>query len=95
MLLLLVFGSLVAAGLPLVIGLFSIVGTLGLLTLLSHFTAVSNYALNLTTILGLGLAIDYSLFIVTRFREERSGGNVSIGHYNVGANAGRTVVSLR
>ena len=94
LLLLLVFGSLVAAGLPLVIGLFSIVGTLGLLTLLSHFTPVSNYALNLTTILGLGLAIDYSLFIVTRFREERSGGNdIDSAVITSVRTAGRTVVS--
>jgi RND superfamily putative drug exporter len=74
LLLVLVFGSLVAAGLPLIIGIFSIVGTLGFLTMLSNVTPVSNYALNLTTILGLGLAIDYSLFIVTRFREERAAG---------------------
>jgi putative drug exporter of the RND superfamily len=73
-LLVLVFGSLVAAGLPLIIGICSIVGTLGLLTVLTHFTPVSNFALNLTTILGLGLAIDYSLFVVTRFREERATG---------------------
>ena len=49
---------LVAAGLPLIIGICSIVGTVGLLTLLTKSPPVSNYALNLTTILGLGLAID-------------------------------------
>ena len=69
----LVFGSLVAAGLPLVIGALSIVGSLGLLALLSDVTPVSNYALNVTTILGLALAIDYSLLVLTRFREERTG----------------------
>jgi RND superfamily putative drug exporter len=68
----LVFGSLVAAGLPLVIGALSIVGSLGLLALLSDVTPVSNYALNVTTILGLALAIDYSLLVLTRFREERT-----------------------
>ena len=68
----LVFGSLVAAGLPLVIGVLSIVGSLGLLALLSDVTPVSNYALNVTTILGLALAIDYSLLVLTRFREERT-----------------------
>ena len=68
----LVFGSLVAAGLPLVIGVLSIVGSLGLLALLSAVTPVSNYALNVTTILGLALAIDYSLLVLTRFREERT-----------------------
>src|SRR5262249_56316531 len=67
----LVFGSLIAAGLPLVIGVLSIVGSLGLLALLSDVTPVSNYALNVTTILGLALAIDYGLLVLTRFREER------------------------
>lgn len=68
----LVFGSLVAASLPLVIGVLSIVGALGLLALLSNVTPISNYALNVTTILGLALAIDYSLLVLTRFREERA-----------------------
>lgn len=68
----LVFGSLVAAGLPVVIGVLSIVGSLGLLALLSNVTPVSNYALNVTTIVGLALAIDYSLLVLTRFREERT-----------------------
>ena len=67
----LVFGSLTAAALPVVIGVLSIVGSLGLLTLLSAVTPVSNYALNVTTIVGLALAIDYSLLVLTRFREER------------------------
>ncbi|WP_178360382.1 MMPL family transporter [Mycolicibacterium hippocampi] len=68
----LVFGSLTAAALPVVIGVLSIVGSLGLLTLLSAVTPVSNYALNVTTIVGLALAIDYSLLVLTRFREERT-----------------------
>lgn len=68
----LVFGSLVAAGLPLVVGALSIMGSLGLLALLSDITPVSNYALNVTTILGLALGIDYSLLVLTRFREERA-----------------------
>ena len=69
-LLVLVFGSVVAAVLPLLIGGLSIVTTMLVLQLLTHVTSVSTYALNLTTALGLGLAIDYSLFILTRFREE-------------------------
>ncbi|BCJ32993.1 membrane protein [Actinocatenispora thailandica] len=69
-LLILVFGSVVAAVLPLLIGGLSIVTTMLVLELLTHVTSVSTYALNLTTALGLGLAIDYSLFILTRFREE-------------------------
>ena len=92
LLLVLVFGSLVAAGLPLIIGICSIVGTVGLLTLLTNLTPVSNYALNLTTILGLGLAIDYSLFIVTRFREERAAGlDLEAAIVNSMRTAGRTV----
>jgi putative drug exporter of the RND superfamily len=93
LLLLLVFGSLVAAGLPLIIGIFSIAGTLGLLTVLTHFTSVSNYALSLTTVLGLGLGIDYSLFIVTRFREERAAGrDIESAVVTSVRTAGRTVV---
>jgi RND superfamily putative drug exporter len=69
-LLILVFGSVVAASLPLVIGVMSIVGTFLVLRVLAGLTDVSIYALNLTTALGLGLAIDYSLFVVSRYREE-------------------------
>jgi RND superfamily putative drug exporter len=70
-LLLIVFGTVVAAGVPLIIGLFAIIGTLGVLAGLSSFTDVSIFALNLTTALGLGLAVDYSLLFVSRYREER------------------------
>ncbi len=73
-LLVLVFGSLVAAGLPLLVGLLSIVGTFLALFLISTVTDVSVYSINLTTALGLGLAIDYSLFIVSRYREELRNG---------------------
>jgi len=69
-LLVIVFGSVVAAALPLAIGGLAIIGALLILQVLSGFTEVSIFALNLTTAMGLGLAIDYSLFIVSRFREE-------------------------
>jgi len=69
-LLLFVFGSVVAALLPLAVGVLAILGTFLILQLLTGVTDVSIFALNLTTALGLGLAIDYSLFIVSRFREE-------------------------
>ncbi|WP_438484829.1 MMPL family transporter [Streptomyces sp. S186] len=72
--LLFVFGSAVAAVLPLLIGVCSILGTFVVLRVLSELTSVSVYAINITTALGLGLAIDYSLFIVTRYREERARG---------------------
>ena len=73
-LLVLVFGSVVAAGLPLGVGILAILGTFLVLRILAEMTEVSIYALNLTTAMGLGLAIDYALFIVSRFREEMRGG---------------------
>ena len=67
---LLFFRSGVAALLPLLIGGLAIVGTFLLLQIANEFVSVSIFALNLTTGLGLGLAIDYSLFVVSRYREE-------------------------
>ncbi|WP_432252293.1 MMPL family transporter [Streptomyces sp. HNM1019] len=69
-LLVMVFGSAVAALLPLGVGIIAILGTDAVLRGLTEFTDVSVFAQNLTTALGLGLAIDYALFIVRRFREE-------------------------
>jgi RND superfamily putative drug exporter len=67
---LLFFRSLVAAALPLVVGGLTIVGTMLMLTLASELGSISVFALNLVIGLGLGLAIDYSLFMVSRYREE-------------------------
>ncbi|WP_369373355.1 MMPL family transporter [Streptomyces sp. cg36] len=72
--LVLVFGSAVAAGLPLLIGGLSILGTFLVLRVVSAFTPVSVFSINITTALGLGLAVDYSLFLVTRYREEAARG---------------------
>jgi RND superfamily putative drug exporter len=69
-LLLLVFGSLVAAALPLVVGVLALVAGLGAMVVLSRLTPVSIYATNVMTMIGLGVAVDYSLFVVSRFREE-------------------------
>ncbi len=69
-LLLVIFGSLAAASLPLAIGGIGILGSFAALRLLTLVTDVSIYSVNITTILGLGLAIDYGLFMVSRFREE-------------------------
>ncbi|PHX61002.1 MAG: multidrug RND transporter [Actinobacteria bacterium] len=92
-LLLIVFGSLVAAGMPLIVGLASIVGSFFVLYLLTYATDVSVFALNLVTGLGLGLGIDYSLLVVSRFREElASGKEVSTAVVRTVASAGRTVV---
>ena len=90
---LLFFRSLVAALLPLLIGGLAIVGTFLMLRLVSEVTSVSIFALNLVTGLGLGLAIDYSLFIVSRYREEiaRSGPGSEAMRRTL-ATAGRTVV---
>ncbi|MFJ8139264.1 MMPL family transporter [Streptomyces sp. NPDC096013] len=74
LLLVMVFGSAIAALLPLGIGIVAILGTNAVLRGLTEFTDVSVFAMNLTTALGLGLAIDYALFIVRRFREELSTG---------------------
>ncbi|HEU0163660.1 MAG TPA: MMPL family transporter, partial [Thermomicrobiales bacterium] len=68
--LLLVFGTLVAAGLPLLIGVLAILLSIGGLFVLSQEAFSSVFAINVITMLGLGLGIDYSLFMVTRFREE-------------------------
>ncbi|MEU9112244.1 MMPL family transporter [Streptomyces sp. NPDC048483] len=73
-LLVMVFGSAVAALLPLGIGIVAILGTNAVLRGLTEVTDVSVFAMNLTTALGLGLAIDYALFIVRRFREELTAG---------------------
>src|SRR5271165_3387392 len=69
-LLLVIFGSLAAASLPVAIGGLAILGSFTVLRLLTTLTTVSIYSVNITTILGLGLGIDYGLFMVTRFREE-------------------------
>jgi putative drug exporter of the RND superfamily len=76
-LLVLVFGGVVAASLPLAMALVSVTGTLLALFAVAQVTDVSIYSINLTTALGLGLAIDYSLFIVSRFREELAAGRSS------------------
>ncbi|HEX6238518.1 MAG TPA: MMPL family transporter [Acidimicrobiales bacterium] len=74
LLLVFVFRSLAGAALPLIVGAMAITGTLLALFVLGSLTDVSIFSINLTTALGLGLAIDYSLFIVSRFREELHGG---------------------
>ena len=73
-LLLLVFGTVLAAMLPLGVGVLAVVGGISATFALSHATDVSQYALNIVTLIGLGVAIDYSLFIVNRFREELARG---------------------
>ena len=98
-LLVVIFGSLAAAALPVVIGVVAIVGSMLVLRGVTAVTDVSPFALNVATILGLGLAIDYSLFVVSRFREEvaRAGvhgdgsPDVAVAVRRTVATAGRTV----
>ena len=91
-LLAIIFGSLAAASLPLAIGAVGIIGSFAALRLLTLATPVSIYSVNITTILGLGLAIDYGLFMVSRFREELSRQpTVEAALARTVATAGRTV----
>lgn len=92
-LLVMVFGSAVAALLPLGIGIVAILGTNAVLRGLTEITDVSVFAMNLTTALGLGLAIDYALFIVRRFREELATGAEPLAAVGTTLRtAGRTVL---
>ncbi len=91
-LLLLVFGTLLAAMLPLGVGMLAVVGGIAATFALSHATDVSQYALNIVTLIGLGVAIDYSLFIVNRFREELARGlSVEDAIARAMATAGRAI----
>jgi RND superfamily putative drug exporter len=92
-LLVLVFGGLVAASLPLAIGGLAILGAFLMLRLLTLVTDVSVFSINIVTMLGLGLAIDYALFVVSRFREERRmpGATTEAALVRTMTTAGRTV----
>jgi len=74
LMLVLIFASLIAASLPLGVGLLAIVGGVGGTLFLARFTDVSTYAINIITLIGLAVAIDYSLFVVNRFRDELATG---------------------
>ncbi|MEV6315456.1 MMPL family transporter [Streptomyces sp. NPDC051776] len=92
-LLVIAFGSIVAALLPLVIGLVAILGTFAELSVLSGLTSVSVFSVNLTTALGLGLGIDYALLLVSRFRERLAeGADVPDALRQTVRTAGRTIV---
>ena len=68
------FGSLAAAAMPLVLGICTVVVTMGLVYLLSMFTTMSVFVTSTVSMFGIALAIDYSLFILMRFREELRAG---------------------
>ena len=93
LLLLLVFRGVVAAAVPLLLGVLSIVGTLFVLRLMSTFVGTSLFALNIATALSLGLAVDYGLLMVSRYREEIAGGrSPEEAHRITVLTAGRTAL---
>jgi RND superfamily putative drug exporter len=92
-LLLLVFGGLLAAGLPLLVALVGVGATFGILLGFSAVTEVSVYAIQVTTMLAVGLGVDYALLMVNRFREERAADpHVPGAVSRTAASAGRTVL---
>ncbi|NEW47543.1 MMPL family transporter [Nocardia cyriacigeorgica] len=93
LILLIAFGSVTAALLPVLVGGVAVLTSLAVLRLLAELTPVSIFALNITTALGFGLAVDYSLFLVTRYREELRAGRDSVtAIVTMVRTAGRTVV---
>ena len=91
--LLLAFDSVVAAALPMLVGLIAVLGTFAMLRLLSLLMTISVYAENITTALGFALAVDYSLFILTRYREELARGSPVASAVAVASrSAGRTAM---
>ena len=92
-LLILIFGGLVAASTPLLIGGLAILGAFVAVRLLTLVTDVSVFAINVITLVGLGMAIDYALFVVSRFREELAAGHeTGVAIQRTMSTAGRTVM---
>ena len=88
-----VFGGMFAAALPIVVGVMAILGSLAVLRTITFFTDVSIFALNLTTAMGLALAIDYTLLMISRYRDEIAGGRGRDDAIRTTmATAGRTVL---
>ncbi|MBY6410583.1 MMPL family transporter [Rhodococcus sp. BP-252] len=92
-LLIVIFGGVVAAAVPVFVGILSVVTALTILHVLTTITEVSSFSINVASLLGLGLAIDYGLFIVSRFREEmRDGKTPADATVRTVLTAGRTIV---
>ncbi len=95
---LIIFGSLVAASMPVLVGLVAVVGALAVVRVITLFADVSIFSVNIITLLGMGLAIDYALFVVSRFREELAlrpvddDGAVAAALRRTMTTAGRTVL---
>jgi uncharacterized membrane protein YdfJ with MMPL/SSD domain len=93
LLLLFVFRGVIAAAIPLLIGAVSILGTLFVLRIMASFVGTSVFALNIATGLSLGLAVDYALLMVSRYREEIGNGGASReAHRRTVQTAGRTAI---
>lgn len=94
LLLFLIFGGCVAALLPLVVGVIAILGSFAILRVLVHFMQITSFAVDVVAFIGLGLAIDYSLLIIARFREELAddGAAVRGALGRTLASAGRTIL---
>ncbi len=92
-LLIIIFGGVVAAAVPVFVGILSVVSALAILRALTAITEVSSFSINVASLLGLGLAIDYGLFIVSRYREEmRAGAEPADAVVRTVLTAGRTVI---
>lgn len=88
-----VFGGIIAASLPVIIGVLTIAGATGAMWALTHVMEVNTFAQPVVTLIGLGVAIDYGLFIVSRFREEIAEGyEIDVAVRRTVMTAGRTVV---
>ncbi|MGW4481078.1 MMPL family transporter [Rhodococcus triatomae] len=93
LLLVVIFGTVTAAAVPVFVGMLTVFSALGTLRLLTEITEISSFALNVASLLGLGLAIDYGLFIVSRFREELGrGSDTAEAVRRTVLTAGRTVM---
>ncbi|MEV0711232.1 MMPL family transporter [Nocardia aurea] len=88
-----IFGGLIAAGLPLIVGGLTVIGANGIIMFLTRFTEVNSFVSGVVSMIGLGLAIDYGLFMVSRFREEVAEGyDTRAAVRRTVMTAGRTVV---
>lgn len=88
-----IFGGIVAAALPLIVGALTVLGAWGLIHFLTLFTEVNSFVSGVVSMIGLGLAIDYGLFIVSRFREELAEGyDTRAAIRRTVMTAGRTVI---
>jgi RND superfamily putative drug exporter len=91
--LIIVFGALVAAGVPIILSIISIMVSLGITAAISQFTDLSFFITNMISMIGLAVGIDYALFIVERYRQERANGYDKIGAIEVaGATASKAVL---